>query len=149
MSTRAAKAAQSKKGTTDAPVTSAETPAAAEKAARKARAKEINWADNQAWTFTLLLYLEEHPDFRRTLFSDSSKDANAADRRKDTGKTKKVNLHATLAEAIFAANENTDIRKEYDVDKAQYAKAVGTYLGRLVHHFLAYEQLLIGVPPTE
>ncbi|KAF8511376.1 hypothetical protein JB92DRAFT_2725884 [Gautieria morchelliformis] len=42
---------------------------------------EIPWAKNPDWTWRLIDYLEQNPDFRRKLFSDATKDATADQRK--------------------------------------------------------------------
>ncbi|KIJ31240.1 hypothetical protein M422DRAFT_102988, partial [Sphaerobolus stellatus SS14] len=67
----------------------------------KERATEIPWAKHLEWMFRLIDYIEQHPDFRRSLFSDSTKVANSEGRKKKVGKDQKQVAYGVLAEYIF------------------------------------------------
>jgi hypothetical protein len=97
----------------------------------KKRAHEIPWAKNPDWTWRLIDYLEQNPDFRRKLFSDATKDATADQRKKKQAKDQKAVAHGVLAEWVFSI-ENTDeaLQSTYEADKAHYNKSVCGQLSR-------------------
>lgn len=95
---------------------------------KKVRAPEIKWAQYNQWTWDLLHYLEDNPDFRIKLFSDSTKDAKAERRPKRTAKDGKAQQYAVLAQHVFA---NDPVEGEgYAKDPARYATSVGSRLTR-------------------
>ncbi|KAF9064474.1 hypothetical protein BDP27DRAFT_1154770, partial [Rhodocollybia butyracea] len=61
----------------------------------------IEWVDNPSWIHKALQYLNDNVEFRLKLFSDSTADAKAEDRKKSQGKEGKINMFSTLAEHVF------------------------------------------------
>ncbi|KAJ3845762.1 hypothetical protein EV368DRAFT_7783, partial [Lentinula lateritia] len=61
----------------------------------------IEWGDNPGWIRKAIQYLINNIEFRLKLFSDSTVDAKAEDRKKSQGKEGKINMFSTLAVHIF------------------------------------------------
>ncbi|KAJ3927019.1 MAG: hypothetical protein NXY57DRAFT_1109058, partial [Lentinula lateritia] len=68
---------------------------------KKERAKPIEWGDNPGWIRKAIQYLINNVEFCLKLFSDSTVDAKAEDRKKSQGKEGKINMFGTLAAHIF------------------------------------------------
>lgn len=98
----------------------------------KKRAAEIPWMKHDAWTFSLIDYLENNVDFCRKLFSDATKDAKADGRRRNTAKNSKIYFHGILASHVFdeANRSDEDLRASYRLDESHYARSVAGQLQR-------------------
>ncbi|KIJ28341.1 hypothetical protein M422DRAFT_140817, partial [Sphaerobolus stellatus SS14] len=83
-------------------------------------------------TYKIIEYLTDNIDFRRKLFSDSTRDAKGAGRRKQQAKDQKVQMHATLASYVFAKHEDTALAAEYAADPTRFGRSVGQRLQRLI-----------------
>ncbi|KAJ3885659.1 hypothetical protein GG344DRAFT_18479, partial [Lentinula edodes] len=64
-------------------------------------------------------YLINNVEFRLKLFSDSTVDAKAEDRKKSQGKEGKINMFSTLAAHIFISNDEPIAQQEW---RDEYAK---------------------------
>jgi hypothetical protein len=74
------------------------TKKAAEAAPPTTRAPNIEWVKNPDWTWALVDYLTDHPIFCKTLFSDSTTEANKEGRKKAVSRPQQ---YAVLAKHIF------------------------------------------------
>lgn len=88
----------------------------------------LRWDDNPAWTFKIIEYLTDNPDFRRKLFSDSTREAKGERRKKQQGKDQKVQMHATLAAYVF--ENHPDYSVDFKEDKTKFVRSVGQRLQR-------------------
>ncbi|KAF8573146.1 hypothetical protein K439DRAFT_1421459 [Ramaria rubella] len=107
---------------------------------QRRRAVEIPWAKNEDWTYRLVDYLEQNPDFRRKLFSDTTKDANAKKRPKNQGKNQKTVSYGILAAWVFDEDnrDNEKLRSSYLEDKMHYNKSVGGQLAQCKKKYHGY-----------
>ncbi|KIJ22682.1 hypothetical protein M422DRAFT_103583, partial [Sphaerobolus stellatus SS14] len=65
------------------------------------KSKRILWDSNSAWTLSVIEYLTDNPNFRRKLFSDSTREAKESGRKKNQGKDGKSQMHLVLAAEVF------------------------------------------------
>jgi len=89
------------------------------------RAPNIEWIKNPSWTWTLITYLTNHPDFRQKIFSDCTAEERHA---KQVGKESKTQQYAVLTEAIFS-KESTQV-DNFKANPQRYATSVETRLRR-------------------
>ena len=94
------------------------------------KARRIHW--NVARTERLLDWLEENPEDRQKLFSDSSKDAKDEGRRKRVAKSTKSEFHKMIATSVFSVDDDTNIRADFHSNPVNYTKSVDNYITRLV-----------------
>ena len=78
----------------------------------------------------LLDWLEENPEDRQKLFSDSSKDAKDKGQRKHVAKSSKSEFHRMIAAAVFSVNPNPNIRADFHDNPINYTKSVDNYIIR-------------------
>jgi hypothetical protein len=97
---------------------------------------KIYWegATNSRRTDRLIGWLEENPTDRIKLFSDSSQDARAANRRKIVGKESKMYIYIKIANAVFSADDNPQIRDGYMHHMDKFARAVENRLQTYAFH---------------
>jgi hypothetical protein len=114
------------------PVKKARTTKPSTKAPARPKVKlhDLKWAapEHAHWTWSLIDYLINHPDFRRGLFGDSTKEAREAGRRKVVAKDTKTQQHAKLAVYIFS-NDGLE-REGYVENPLRYRTSVETRLRR-------------------
>ena len=94
------------------------------------KARRIHW--NVARTEWLLDWLEENPEDRQKLFSDSSKDAKEEGWRKRVAKSTKSEFHKMIAVAVFSVDDDTNIRVDFHSNPVNYTKSIDNYITRLV-----------------
>jgi hypothetical protein len=97
---------------------------------------KIYWegATNSRRTDRLIGWLEENPTDRIKLFSDSSQDARAANRRKIVGKESKMYIYIKIANTVFSADDNPQIRDGYMHHMDKFARAVENRLQTYAFH---------------
>ncbi|KAH7871191.1 uncharacterized protein C8R40DRAFT_1239977 [Lentinula edodes] len=114
--------------------TNVETPKVSNKP-KKERAKPIEWGDNPGWIRKAIQYLINNVEFRLKLFSDSTVDAKAEDRKKSQGKEGKINMFSTLAAHIFTSNDEPiaqqEWRDEYAKDPHRFATSLQQQFAKL------------------
>ena len=86
------------------------------------RAPNIEWVKNPSWTWTLISYLTDHPDFRQKLFSDPE------ERRAQACKDTKTQQYSILAAAIFS--KDSAQADSFKANPQRYATSVETRLRR-------------------
>src|SRR5258706_35823 len=89
------------------------------------RAPNIEWVKNPSWTWTLISYLTEHPDFRQKLFFDADV---AKERRAQVRKDTKTQQYSVLAEVIFSKEPAQ--ADGFKANPQRYATSVETRLRR-------------------
>ncbi|KAF8468103.1 hypothetical protein DFH94DRAFT_617207, partial [Russula ochroleuca] len=82
-------------------------------------------------TELLLDWLEENPEERQKLFSDSSKDAKDKGRCKHVAKGSKSKFHRMITAAVFSVDSDADICADFQVNPTNYTKSVDNYIIRL------------------
>jgi DNA gyrase/topoisomerase IV subunit B len=92
------------------------------------KTRRIHW--NVARTELLLEWLEENPEDRQKLFSDSSKDAKDEGRRKRVAKSTKSEYHKMIAVFVFSVDADHNIRADILANPLTYIKSVDNYLTR-------------------
>ncbi|KII83076.1 hypothetical protein PLICRDRAFT_64608, partial [Plicaturopsis crispa FD-325 SS-3] len=93
-------------------------------------------------TERILDYLDEHPDIRQKLFSDSVEDAKAENRKKRTGKTPKSHFHGLIANAVFSVDADRNCRQDFAAHPEKYAKSIDNYLTRLKNEYRSFNEKL-------
>jgi hypothetical protein len=95
---------------------------------KRLKARRIYWSASR--TELLLDWLDENPEERQKLFSDSSKDAKDEGRRKRMAKSPKSEFHKMIAAFIFSADSDADTRADFHANPISYAKSVDNYIIR-------------------
>ena len=95
---------------------------------RPPKARRILWTT--ARTERLLDWLDENPEDRQKLFSDSSKDAKDEGRRKRVAKGTKSEFHRMIATFVFSVDPDPDIRADFAINTINYTKSVDNYIIR-------------------
>jgi hypothetical protein len=108
------------------------------------KARRIHW--NPGRTERLLDWLEENPEERQKLFSDSSKDAKDEGRRKHVAKSTKSEYHKMIALAVFSVDCDASVRNDCVSNPLAYTKSVDNYLSRYVPHIFISSLTLILSP---
>jgi len=101
---------------------------------KRPKGRRVLW--NAARTERLLDWLEENPEERQKLFSDSSKDAKEEGRRKRVAKSPKSEFHKLIAIFVFSVDSDSEIRADFQSNAVNYTKSVDNYIIRLVVLFL-------------
>lgn len=86
------------------------------------KGSRVHWDDVR--TDRLVDWLEDNPEDRQRLFSDSSHDAKKENRPRRVAKGSKTIFHAKMAEYVFSVDEDPKVRVEVKEDTRKYAKAV-------------------------
>ncbi|KIJ36410.1 hypothetical protein M422DRAFT_135873, partial [Sphaerobolus stellatus SS14] len=86
----------------------------------------------------IIEYLTDNPDFRRKLFSDSTRDAKASGRKKSQGKDGKTQMFLVLADEVFGKSQDLTLVSQYDKNPNKYGKSVGQHLARLKRTYVAH-----------
>jgi hypothetical protein len=95
---------------------------------KRPKARRVLWNGNR--TERLLDWLEENPNDRQKLFSDSSKDAKDEGRRKHVAKGTKSEFHKMIAAAVFSVDPDADVRADFRDNPVNYTKSVDNYIIR-------------------
>lgn len=82
----------------------------------------VQWDDLR--TDRLVDWLEDNPEDRQKLFSDSSHDAKKENRPRRVAKGSKSVFHVKMAEYVFSVDEDPKVRLEVKEDVKKYSKAV-------------------------
>jgi hypothetical protein len=82
----------------------------------------VQWDDIR--TDRLVDWLEDNPEDRQRLFSDSSHDAKKENRPRRVAKGSKSVFHAKMAEYVFSVDADPKVRVEVKDDVKKYSKAV-------------------------
>ncbi|KAH9057473.1 hypothetical protein EDB87DRAFT_1550096, partial [Lactarius vividus] len=96
----------------------------------------VHWDDFR--TDRLVDWLEDNPEDRQKLFSDSSHDAKKENRPRRVAKGSKSIFHNKMAEYIFSVDVDARVRVEVKEDIKKYSKAVEnriSYLKRKYREF--------------
>lgn len=89
----------------------------------------VKWDEDR--TNRLLDWLDQNPDDRNRLFSDSTVTAKQEGRRKVTAKGNKARYHDALAKAVFESpEEEPSLRDWYLKEPAKFTTSVVNYLNR-------------------
>ncbi|KAH9010590.1 hypothetical protein EDB84DRAFT_1247002, partial [Lactarius hengduanensis] len=96
----------------------------------------VQW-DNPR-TERLIDWLEDNPEDRQRLFSDSSHDAKKENRMRRVAKGSKSTFHVKMAEYIFSVDADARVREEVKADTKKYAKAVEN---RIMHLKRKYREV--------
>jgi len=107
-------------------------PSEGPKTNKRPRARRILW--NADRTERLLDWLEDNPEERQKLFSDSSKDAKSEGRRKRVAKSTKAEFHKMIAAAIFSVDPSADVCADFCANPVNYTKSVDNYIIRYVFY---------------
>ena len=92
---------------------------------QSAPGKKIDYKKG-SYTEAIISWLEQHPEYRRLLFSDNIQDANAEGRRMKTGKHPKQHYYSMIAQAVFA---NDVVHKDaYALGPLKYSKLVENHV---------------------
>jgi hypothetical protein len=102
----------------------------------KAKARRVHW--NVARTERLLDWLDENPEDRQKLFSDSSKDAKEEGRRKRVAKNTKTEFYKKIATYIFSVDDDSSVRGDFHASPGNYSKSVDNYIIRYVFFSISY-----------
>jgi hypothetical protein len=86
------------------------------------KGSQVHWDDIR--TDRLVDWLEDHPEDRQKLFSDSSQDAKNENRARRVAKGSKSVFYVKMAEYIFSVDGDPKVRGEVREDVKKYAKAV-------------------------
>jgi hypothetical protein len=108
----------------------------AEGAGKRPKARRVLWSTPR--TERLLDWLEENPEDRQKLFSDSSKDAKDEGRRRRVAKSPKSEFHKMIATYVFSTDDDPTIREDFRSNPGNYTKSVDNYIIRLVFFFLYF-----------
>ncbi|KAH9011332.1 hypothetical protein EDB84DRAFT_1590706 [Lactarius hengduanensis] len=100
------------------------------------KAPRVQW-DNPR-TERLIDWLEDNPEDRQRLFSDSSHDAKKENRMRRVAKGSKSTFHVKMAEYIFSVDADARVREEVKADTKKYAKAVEN---RIMHLKRKYREV--------
>ncbi|KAH9048751.1 hypothetical protein EDB84DRAFT_1257058, partial [Lactarius hengduanensis] len=82
----------------------------------------VQWGDSR--TDRLIEWLEDNPEDRQRLFSDSSHDAKKENRPRRVAKGAKSVFYAKMAEYVFSVDGDARVRVEVKEDIKKYSKAV-------------------------
>lgn len=94
-----------------------------QKQSSAASAKRFTWTPER--TDRLLNWLDDHPDDRLKLFSDSVQDAREQGRNRAVGKTVKGPFYVQIAKDIFSQDEDPFVKEQASNSaQAKYAKIV-------------------------
>src|ERR1700730_5505074 len=85
-------------------------------------APRIQWTHVR--TERLLDWLEEHPNDRLRLFSDSSQSARKENQSQRVAKGPKSIFFTKIAHSIFSADPDEDVRRDLEAEPSKYVKAV-------------------------
>jgi hypothetical protein len=92
------------------------------------RAPNIEWVNHPNWTWALVTYLTDHPDFRENIFSCRTVDAAKEGPAMQVTKEPKSRQYAVLAKVIFSKEPmQTD---DFRANPQRYATSVETRLRR-------------------
>ncbi|KAJ7576720.1 hypothetical protein C8J56DRAFT_398656 [Mycena floridula] len=97
----------------------------------KKAAVRVNWKKDLTRGQRVLDWLDENPDQRHKLFSDSTETAKEEGRTKKTAKTSKTAIHALIAKAVFTVDADPLVRDEYAENPGKYVTAVGNFFTQL------------------
>jgi hypothetical protein len=86
------------------------------------KGSRVLWDD--ARTDRLVDWLEDNPEDRQKLFSDSSQDAKKENRSRRVAKGSKSAFHVKMAEYIFSVDGDPKVREEVKEDVKKFSKAV-------------------------
>jgi hypothetical protein len=92
------------------------------------KTRQIHWS--VARTERLLDWLEENPEDRQKLFSDSSKDAKDEGRRKRVAKGTKSEFHKMIATSVFSVDNDPNVHADFHSNPINYTKSVDNYITR-------------------
>ncbi|KAH9163601.1 hypothetical protein EDB89DRAFT_1857979, partial [Lactarius sanguifluus] len=93
------------------------------------KGSRVQWDD--ARTDRLIDWLEDNPEDRQRLFSDSSHDARKENRPRRVAKGSKSTFHVKMALYIFSVDADPKVREEVKEDTKKYAKAVENWITHL------------------
>lgn len=88
------------------------------------KAAKIYWDKDTSRTDRLIEYLNDNPEDRQKLFSDSSQDAKAESRRRRVAKGSKNVFYAKIADAVFSVDADKSVREDFAKNSEKYAKSV-------------------------
>jgi len=93
------------------------------------RCLQVEW--NNTRTDHLLDWLDQNPDDRNRLFSDSTTAAKEQNRHKVTAKGSKNRYYLALAKAVFdCKEEDIEMRAWYLKEPAKFSSSLSSYLNR-------------------
>jgi len=93
------------------------------------RRLQVEW--NNTRTDRLLDWLDQNPDDRNRLFSDSTTAAKEQNRRKVTAKGSKNCYYLALAKAVFdCKEEDIEMQAWYLKEPAKFSSSLSSYLNR-------------------
>jgi hypothetical protein len=93
------------------------------------RRLRVDWNDLR--TNRLLDWLDDHPEDRNRLFSDSTAAAKEEKRPKVTAKGSKNRYHVAMAKAVFdCEEEDDDMREWYRNEPAKFTSSLSNYINR-------------------
>jgi len=96
---------------------------------RSSKRLVVKWDEDR--TNRLLDWLDQNPDDRNRLFSDSTAAAKQEGRRKVTAKGNKARYHEALAKAVFGSpDEEPSLRDWYLKEPGKFTTSVLNYLNR-------------------
>ena len=96
---------------------------------RSSKRLVVKWDEDR--TNRLLDWLDQNPDDRHRLFSDSTAAAKQEGRRKVTAKGNKARYHEALAKAVFGSpDEESSLRSWYLKEPGKFTSSVINYLNR-------------------
>lgn len=101
-------------------------------APKKERAPALDWKGHPEWTDLIVDYLTNNPTFRQKLFSDSTKEASKAGRKKTVGGESKNKLFTELTTYIFADNPDHELATRFNANSAPFVASVVSRLQRYV-----------------
>ncbi|KAH8991610.1 hypothetical protein EDB86DRAFT_2765963, partial [Lactarius hatsudake] len=100
----------------------------------------VQWDD--PCTDRLINWLEDNPEDRQRLFSDSSHNAKKENRMRRVAKGSKSSFHVKMAEYIFSVDADARVREEMKTDTKKYAKAVKNQIMHLKRKYRGFNQEL-------
>ncbi|KAH9162824.1 hypothetical protein EDB89DRAFT_1808944, partial [Lactarius sanguifluus] len=93
----------------------------------------VQWGDSR--TDWLIEWLEDNPEDRQKLFSDSSHDAKKENRPRHVAKGSKSAFYAKMAEYVFSADGDARVHVEVKEDIKKYSKAVENQVTHLKRRY--------------
>ena len=94
----------------------------------KSRGPCVHWDSPR--TDRLIEWLENNVEDRQWLFSDSAQDAKEEKRRRCVAKNVKTSFHVKMADYVFSADDDMNIRDDFRENGVKYAKAVKNHIAR-------------------
>ncbi|KAH9074317.1 hypothetical protein EDB83DRAFT_2516085 [Lactarius deliciosus] len=104
------------------------------------KGSRVLWDDSR--TNWLVDWLEDNPEDRQKLFSDSSHDAKKENRPRRVAKGSKTAFHTKMAVYIFSVDADLKVREEIKGDTKKYAKAVENRITHLKRKYRGFNHEL-------